>query len=73
MMGKTYESRDADLCSGVAELCERSVEQAVLLPERLDIGVRVRFRGLECHICIGDLRDWRTGACLLARTSLERS
>lgn len=65
-VGGTYESRDADLCAGVTELCERSVEQAVLLPERLDIGVRVRFCSLECHVCISDFWDWRAGADRLA-------
>lgn len=68
-MVRTYEAGDADLGSSVAELCERSVKQAVLLPERFDIGVRVRLRGLECHICVGDLGDWRAGIDMLARTT----
>jgi hypothetical protein len=59
-LGRTYKASDPDLRAGVAELCERSVEQAVLLLERLDVGVGVRLRGLECHICIGDF--WYRGA-----------
>ena len=59
MVGRTYESGDAYLRTGVAELGKSSVEEAVLLPERLDIGIRVRFRRLECHVCISDLWDWR--------------
>ena len=72
-LGRTYESSDANLCTGVTELGERSVEQSVLLPERLDIGIRMRLRGLECHICIGDLWDWRAGANTLAELMLESS
>jgi hypothetical protein len=45
------------LRTGVAELCERSVEQAVLFFERLDIGVCVCLCGLESHVCIGDFRN----------------
>jgi hypothetical protein len=45
------------LRASVAELRERSVEQAVLFPERFDIGVCVRLSGLESHVCIGDLWD----------------
>jgi hypothetical protein len=37
----TYKSGDANLCTSVAELRERSMEEAVLLPERLDIGICV--------------------------------
>jgi hypothetical protein len=33
------------------------VEQAVLFPERFDIGVCVCLGGLECHVCISDLWD----------------
>jgi hypothetical protein len=60
VVGRTYEARDAYLGSGIAELGERSMEEAVLLPEWFDIGVRVGLCGLECHVCIGDLWDWRT-------------
>ena len=56
-----YESSDAHLRASVTKLGERSVEQAVLLPKRLDIGICMSLRGLECHICIGDLWDWRAG------------
>ena len=57
-LGRTYESSNANLGTSVAELCECSVEETVLLPEMFDIGVCVRLSGLECHICVGDLRDW---------------
>ena len=59
--GESYEACDAYLRSGVTELCECSVEEAVLLPERFDIGIRVRFRSLEGHVCISDLWDRRAG------------
>ena len=61
-LGMTYESSNANLRTSVTKLRECSVEQAVLLPERLYIGICVGFRGLECHICIGDLWDRRAGA-----------
>ena len=54
-MGRTYKSSNAHLCTGVTELRKCCVEETVLLPERLDIGVCVGFCGLERHICIGDL------------------
>lgn len=68
---RTYESSDANLCTGVTELGERSVEQSVLLPERLDIGISMRLRGLECHICISDLWNWRAGVDMLAGLMLK--
>jgi hypothetical protein len=71
MMGRTYESGDAHLGAGVTELCERSVEQAVLLPERLDVGVGVSFRSLEGHVCIGDFWDWRAGADTSAKRQVR--
>jgi hypothetical protein len=36
----TYKASNADLSAGVAELGERSMEQTILLPERLHIGTR---------------------------------
>ena len=63
----TYESSNANLRTSVTKLRECSVEQAVLLPERLYIGICVGFRGLECHICIGDLWNWRAGAYMLVQ------
>lgn len=71
--GRAYESSDANLCTSVAELGERSVEQAVLLPKRLDIGICMSLRGLECHICIGDFWNWRADANTLAELTLESS
>jgi hypothetical protein len=56
---ETYKASDTHLRTSITELGKRSVEKAVLLPEWLYIGVRMRFRGLECHVRIGDLRDWR--------------
>jgi hypothetical protein len=54
---ETYEASNTNLRTGVAELCERSVEQAVLFFERFDIGVCVRLCGLESHVCIGYFRN----------------
>ena len=67
-LGRTYESSNANLCTSVTELRKCCMEEAILLPERLDISVRMCFRGLECHICISDLWDWRAGAETLARS-----
>lgn len=46
----------------VAELRKSSVEQAVLLPERLDIGIRVCLFCLKLHVCVGDFRYRRAGS-----------
>jgi hypothetical protein len=56
----TYESSDTNLSARVAELRERSMEQTILLPERLDIGICC-FSHLELHISVGDFWDWRAG------------
>lgn len=62
----TYETGDTDLRAGVAELRERSVEQTVLLSERFDVCIGVRLCGLEGHVCISDLWDWRAERSLSA-------
>lgn len=56
----TYESSNTNLSARVAELRERSMEQTILLPERLDIGICC-FSHLELHISVGDFWDWRAG------------
>jgi hypothetical protein len=56
----TYESSNTNLSARVAELRERSMEQTILLPKRLDIGI-CSFSHLELHISVGDFWDWRAG------------
>ena len=56
----TYESSNTNLSARVSELRERSMEQTILLPERLDIGICC-FSHLELHISVGDFWDWRAG------------
>lgn len=56
----TYESSNTNLSARVAELRERSMEQTILLPKRLDIGICC-FSHLELHISVGDFWDWRAG------------
>ena len=56
----TYESSNTNLSARVAELRERSMEQTILLPKRLDIGICC-FSYLELHISVGDFWDWRAG------------
>jgi len=58
----TYEASNANLCSRVAELRKGSMEQAVLFPERFDVGICVCFRSLERHVCVSYLRDRRAGS-----------
>lgn len=48
---------DGDLRARVAELREGGVEEPVLLPERLVVGVGVRLGRLEGHVGVGDLGD----------------
>lgn len=50
-------SRDSDLGARVAELGKGRVEQAVLFPEGLLVGISVRLLGLEGHVRVGDFGD----------------
>lgn len=52
-------ARDGDLGTRVAELRKGSVEEPVLLPERLVIRVGVCLVRLVGHVGVGDLRDGR--------------
>lgn len=56
---KAHKASDSDLRTSVAELSKGSMEQAILLPEGLDSSICVSFLGLECHVCVGDFRNWR--------------
>ena len=57
----TYKACDANLRTSVTELRECGVEEAVLLPERFDIRIGMGFRGLESHVRVSDLWNWRAG------------
>jgi hypothetical protein len=51
----THKASNSDLSAGVAKLRERGVEQTILLPEGLHIGI-CTLGGLEGHIRIGYFR-----------------
>lgn len=60
---------DGYLSACIAELGESGVEEAILFVERFNIGVGMRFFGLEGHIRVCDLGDWRAVILLVDRRS----
>lgn len=57
MMLLEWLTSDGDLGSSVAKLRPSGVEQTILLPKGLDVGVCVSGFGLERHICVRDLGE----------------